>query len=148
MKRYIRGRLQSLRSGDSGFTLVELLVVVGIIVALAAVIIPNVASFANRGDTGAQAAERDNIQAAIDTYMADNSYANLPGTAQNDANDLVGGSSTRNFTTTGILDLESAGPTGGSFLRSPTTTYWYCWDITGLVTVQDTATTTDCTRSN
>ena len=148
MKRYFRGRLRSLRHGDSGFTLVELLVVVGIIVALAAVIIPNVASFANKGDTGAQAAERDNIQAAIDTYMADNSYAALPGTAQKDANNLVGGSSSRDFTTTGILDLETAGPSGGAFLREPTSTYWYCWDLTGLVTVQDTATTTDCTRTN
>ena len=48
MKRYFRGRLRSLKHGDSGFTLVELLVVVGIIVALAAVIIPNVATFAGR----------------------------------------------------------------------------------------------------
>ena len=52
MKGYIGRRIRALRRGESGFTLVELLVVVGIIVALAAVIIPNVASFANRGRDG------------------------------------------------------------------------------------------------
>ena len=150
MKRYLRERLRSLRSGDSGFTLVELLVVVGIIVALAAVIIPNVASFANKGEEGAQAAERDNIQASIDAFMADNNYAKLPDLAGlgAEANDAAGQSSSNNFSTTGLLDLESVGPSGGNFTRAPFTSYWYCWDVSGLVTVQDLGTTTDCTRTN
>ena len=148
MKRYLKERLRSLRSGDSGFTLVELLVVVGIIVALAAVIIPNVASFANKGEEGAKAAERDNIQASIDAFMADNSYSTLPGTAQEAANDQAGGSSSNNFSTTGILDLESNGPSGGNFMRATSTSYFYCWSVSGLVTVQDLTTLADCTRSN
>ena len=128
MKRYFRGRLRSLRNGDSGFTLVELLVVVGIIVALAAVIIPNVASFANRGEQGAEAAEFDNLQAAMDTMMADKNIIAVTASAASDqtnawsalplpaGNELFGGTT--------------------SYLRSANTTYYYCWDSTGLITSQ------------
>ena len=57
--------------GQSGFTLVELLVVVGIVVALAAVSIVSVTQFAGKGEEGATAAELDTVQAAMDTMMAD-----------------------------------------------------------------------------
>ena len=56
---------------EAGFTLVELLVVVGIIVALAAVIVPSVVLFSGKGSEGAKAAEVDSVQSAIDTMMAD-----------------------------------------------------------------------------
>ena len=45
---------------------------VGIIVALAAAIIPLVIQFADKGDFGAQGAEFDIVQAAIDEVMAVN----------------------------------------------------------------------------
>ena len=138
---FLRKRIPVLRKEKSGFTLVDLLVVVGIIVALAAVIIPNVAGFAGKGTEGAKAAERDNIQTAIDTYMADQGLAALPSA---DANDTLLGSSSADFTTaTGILDLET-----GTYLRTTTTTYFYCRVTTGKVTVQDEAVTVDCTRTN
>ena len=149
MKRYLRERLRSLRSGDSGFTLVELLVVVGIIVALAAVIIPNVASFANKGEEGALAAEQDALQASIDAFMADHSYSALPDLAGlgEEANDAAAQSSSNDFSTaTGLLDLESVGPSLGNFMRSTTTSYFYCWSVSGLVTEQDLVSEPDCTR--
>lgn len=120
-----------LRRQEKGFTLVELLVVVGIIVALAAVIVPNVIQFASEGDTGAQAAEADNIQTAIDSYMADNSINTLPA---GDFPAVGVDNSTNNFGAGGILDLAT-----GGYLRNGTTTYFYCWNNTGMITRQDTA---------
>ena len=43
----------------------------GIIVALAAVIVPSVVLFSGKGSEGAKAAEVDSVQSAIDTMMAD-----------------------------------------------------------------------------
>ncbi len=129
MKRYFRGRLRSLRHGDSGFTLVELLVVVGIIVALAAVIIPNVASFANRGEQGAEDAEMDNVQAAMDTMMADKNVAAVDASASADQTNVWSALPTG----TGVDPLFGAAI---SYLRAATTVYYYCWNATGLITSQ------------
>jgi len=135
MKAFFNKCLRRFPKAESGFTLVELLVVVAIIIALAAVIIPSVASFAGKGEEGAQAAERENVQTAMDTYLADNGVTTVA--PQNTA--LV--SSTNDFSAAGTLDLST-------YLRSSTTTYFYCWDGAALVTAQDTVATADCTRVN
>jgi len=57
---------------QKGFTLVELLITVGIIVALAVTIIPLVIQFAGKGDEGANAAEAATVQTAIDDVMTVN----------------------------------------------------------------------------
>ncbi|MFQ5933248.1 MAG: hypothetical protein ACE5KI_01230, partial [Dehalococcoidia bacterium] len=84
---------------------------------------------------GAQAAERDNVQTAIDTLMADTASTTV--TALEGATDT----STNDFGATGTLDL-----TG--YLRETTTTYFYCWDTGGLVKSLDAAATLDCTDTN
>ncbi len=127
----------------SGFTLVELLVVVGIIVALARVIIPNVTGYINKGDDGARASERVEVQQSIDTYIADNYLKTLPA---GDVLYLPGDSSTNDFSLSGTLNLESPGSAGHPFMRGTSTVYFYCWDNTGLVLLQDGASTPDCTR--
>ena len=124
MKAFFHKWLRRLPKAESGFTLVELLVVVAIIIALAAVIIPSVASFADKGDEGAKAAEMENVQTAMDTYMADSGNAAVTANSSNHTNDM-----------SGPPDLTT-------FMRNATTTYYYCWDTTGLVTSQaDTAAT-------
>ena len=143
MKGYLKKRMHSFIFEASGFTLVELLVVVGIIVALAGVIIPNVTQFVNKGDEAARAAELVEVQQSIDTYIADNYLVTLP------PGDFLDGPldwSTRDFSTGGTLDLESPGSAGASFMRGTNTVYFYCWDNTGLVLLQDATSTPNCTR--
>ena len=64
-------RLSRQVSNQHGFNLVEMLVVIGIIVALAAVIVPLVIQFAGDGAEATENAEWDAVQTSIDTMMAD-----------------------------------------------------------------------------
>ena len=122
MYKNIAKRASFLRREESGFTLVELLIVVGIVVALAAASITSVIQFADKGEEGARSAEGDTIQAAMDTLMADSAVISVP------ANDLGTGSN-------GVNNVSSL-PTGydlTAYIRDNPTAYWYCWDATGKV---------------
>ena len=48
--------------GQKGFTLIEMIVVVGIIAVLAAVIVPNIGKFIGSGETGAKNAELESVR--------------------------------------------------------------------------------------
>ncbi|MCZ6789991.1 MAG: type II secretion system protein [Chloroflexi bacterium] len=54
-----------------GFTLVEILIAVGILAILAAVAVPTVAKFMSRSEIKAASAELSNIQTATDSMMSD-----------------------------------------------------------------------------
>ena len=107
-------------TGKRGFTLVELLIVVGIIVALAAVIVPNVVQFGGKGDEGARASELSTVQTAMDSMLADKNITAVTAT------------------TAATADFSSTICTGsaalGGYMRNPTTTYFYCWTAAGKVT--------------
>lgn len=135
MRRIMKYMVSRRRKSEKGFTLVELLVVVGIIVALAAVIIPNVSRFTGKGNDGALAAEAENVQAAMDTMMADIGLITV------DPYDAVADLATQLWTglpaVTGmVITSHNTSITLDGYLRAPSTKFFYCYDAAGLITKQ------------
>ena len=124
MRSLTRTLVANLRKRQAGFTLVELLVVVGIIVALGAVIVPNVIQFASSGEEGARTAEAASVQSAIDTYMTEGGF---PIVAPSPAL----GPALGDFS---VAPLVLVATDGSSLLRNLDTAFDYCWDDTGLLT--------------
>ena len=102
---------------ERGFTLVELLVVIGIIAALAAVVIPNVSQFVGRGDAAANTTEAQTVQAAVDLLMADTGAVAIAAQAVA-SNDMTA--------TTPVLSP--------AYIRTTNTKCTYTWTTAGVVT--------------
>ena len=96
----------------------ELLVVIGIIGALASVAIPVVGRFMGSSDATANVGELINVQSAMDTYMADTSV------------NVV----TANAVATSLFSAPVDPPLSPDYLRSATTKCQYTWAADGQVT--------------
>lgn len=116
--------LKKLRNSEAGFTLAELLIVVGIVVALAGVILPNVGRFAGEGQRGGLAAEMSSVQTAIDAYGVDNQITPLPIPTDWVTDFLTGNGPANTLNLTGYLRL----PQGATI-----TSDRYCWDTYGTL---------------
>jgi prepilin-type N-terminal cleavage/methylation domain-containing protein len=109
------------RRSESGFTLVEVLMVVAILAILAAIVLPNFTGLLSGSQTSAGDAELNIVQTAVDAKMADQSLA----------------------TTTAITSATSDMTTGGfglapTYMRGTTTKGTYTVDTAGKVTQAST----------
>ncbi len=123
--------------GQKGFTLIEMIVVVGIIAVLAAVIVPNIGKFIGSGEQGAKDAEFESVQIAMNAMMADNAVVVVV--------DHSAGTSTsiQDWTAQPVEDAADIGtvPLGTTYLQNATTVYFYCWNGSGQLTAQHEAAT-------
>ncbi len=59
------------KRGEKGFTLIEIMIVLAVMAILAAVIIPNVSGYLGKSKERAWEADRNVLQAAVDSYRTD-----------------------------------------------------------------------------
>ena len=81
MKRKLAGK-------EKGFTLVELLVVIGIMGILAAIVVPSVTHFMGSGKSVSAQAELQNVQTAVTAMMAEQGVTSLATNATHN-NDMA-----------------------------------------------------------
>ena len=127
MKSTVKRVVERLHDSEAGFTLIEMLIVVGIIVALAAAIVPQVVQFGGRGATAQQTSENEAIQTAMDAMLAETLAGGVTASAS--------GAAALNTWASQPLGPNTAflSPT---YFRGATTTFYYCWDADGQITTQ------------
>ena len=124
----IKLRLGRAAREERGFTLIEMLVVVGIIVALAAIIVPLVIAFTGEGEKAGREGERTTMQTAIQSMMVKNNLASVTA-SNNTANTkgkVLSNTGTDFHATFNLKD----------FMDQSASKYCYKWDTTGRITYQ------------
>ncbi len=143
MKAFIGRLLAKLPRNRAGFTLVEMLVVVAIIVALAAVIVPTVTILLDQGEEGAKDAELQALQTAVDSMMVGEGLTSVVP-----SNEVDGGPTFRDFRTVDF-NPDAAETLLTLYMRDDVTQFCYTWDGDGKIASQaDPAGTVDAIEAD
>ena len=126
MRSLIKNRLGRIGKDQRGFTLIEMLVVVGIIVALAAIVVPLVISFAGSGEAAAQAGEVETAQTAIQSLMVDNDLSAVTASTAGVGGEKINNTGTQFNATISLL----------AYMDQTSTQYCYRWGTDGRITFQ------------
>jgi prepilin-type N-terminal cleavage/methylation domain-containing protein len=121
------------RKAQRGFTLIELLVVVTILGILAGIVTLSLVGLTTHANVEACNSEYKTVQAALDSYMANNNLSTLPNGAQGVYTDDMTGSGGAHG---GNVTLYNATPsqTSPNYTRNGTTQFFYEWDQFGKIT--------------
>ena len=124
MRSILKSSFRWIGKEEAGFSLMEIIVAIGIMAAIAAITVPLVTRFTSTGQKGAKTAELTSVETALEGYMAEEGKPSV--SAQSNTNAM-------NAT---VL-------TG--FLKDSTTTYCYSWTTAAVVTQSaDKAEDTPC----
>ena len=111
----------------------ELLVAIGIMVVIAAVTIPLVTKFVDRGKSGAQSKELEHIQTSMRSLMADAALITVDANSTTAVNAWAGlpKKNAAAITVNGVAAdlIEYMRMTNGK------TTYYYCWNTAAVASV-------------
>ena len=126
MQGLIKYWLGRVGKNQGGFTLVEMLVVVGIIVALAAIVVPLVIRFASTAEEATRVGERETIQTSIETMMIDHALSAVTASTSTAGGEKI------NSTGTQFDPSITIQP----YVDQSATLYCYRWGSDGRITFQ------------
>ena len=124
MRSILKSSFRLIGKEEAGFSLMEIIVAIGIMAAIAAITVPLVTRFTSTGESGAKTSENESVNTALEGYMAESGLSAVSAQANTQS---------------------MSGTVLTGFLKTNTTTYCYSWTTAGVITQSaDKASVTAC----